>query len=127
MKRGIMIKATLVATLGMLILGSYKPEQLRAKAQDFSAYITGPTDVNSASQCVVRYDAVASGGSGSYSYDWDTSGTITNQSDNYVYIHFPNPPEGNYVHVVVTDDVNATQTEGFLELTAGPSGMWCFN
>jgi hypothetical protein len=94
------------------------------------AYVTGPTDVNSNPSCSLRYNVVVFGGSGSYTYSaWQpyTSGTVTEDWGNMMWATFPNPPEGHWVGVVVSDDGTGEQVLASIELTSGPSGMWCTN
>lgn len=71
------------------------------------ASLGGPSYVSNSPSCNLVYSANASGGSGSYTYSWSTSGTI---KQNYGYsIVAAFPTEGTHtVAVTVTDSQNHT-------------------
>jgi hypothetical protein len=95
-----------------------------------SAYVTGPTDVKSDPSCRLTYTVVVSGGSGSYAFSaWQpyTTGIVYDDSGDTMTASFPNPPEGQSVGVLVSDSGTGEQLQAGLDITSGPSGMWCNN
>jgi hypothetical protein len=75
--------------------------------------ISGHSDVSAHSMCNLDYSAGVTGGTGPYTYDWATSGTIKADNDNSIVAAFAT--EGmHWVNVTVTDGNN----------TQDGAGMW---
>ncbi len=90
-----------------------------------SVSIAGPVDVNTLSSCTLRYWTDVSGGDGSYSYNWSTSGNIVETSYGTAWIKFPSAT-GHWVQVEVSDGTGV-QVTAYMELVASSSGMECNN
>jgi hypothetical protein len=87
--------------------------------------VGGPIDVNSSPSCSLRYWANAAGGSGGYTYVWQTDGTITTDWATTVWATFTTPG-GHWIQVTVSDGFTEVSS-GPYELASSPSGMDCRN
>jgi hypothetical protein len=90
-----------------------------------SVSIAGPTDVSSLPNCTIRLWTDVSGGTGSYTYNWQTDGTIVQTSYGTLWATF-HSSGGHIVYVTVSDGSGASASAQ-LELTSSPSGMECNN
>jgi hypothetical protein len=85
--------------------------------------LEGPTTVKASSLCSYQYIAYVNGGAGGYSYNWSTSGTITQNNGSAITASFASPGT-HWVAVTVTDAVGTT-IQRSLYLTSSTSYDVC--
>lgn len=82
-------------------------------------------DVVSSSACILKYRANPSGGVQPYNYFWHTTGTITEESGDVVFLTFADA--GAHQVTLQTVDANGAEVWHTLEIIASSSGMECYN
>lgn len=85
--------------------------------------LEGPTTVRASSMCSFQYIAFINGGAGGYSYNWSTSGTITQNNGSSILATFPTA--GSYWVAVTVTDLAGTAISRALFLTSSTSSETC--
>jgi hypothetical protein len=88
-----------------------------------SVYVSGPTDVQSSSNCHLMYQASVSGGAGGESYSWFIDGMNTGETGSYIWVSGFSP--GGHTVQVNVSDASGAQSSGILEVSSSSSGTDC--